>query len=100
MMVPGMSAEASLYRSNLVYRNETVGTGYNPGTVSLAADTCQCTSPKCTWQCPIPAPPDPCQGRCQGLEGCAAFECSCVCHGGIWTWVGDNVGQPCGYVCT
>ena len=84
-MIPGMSAEASLYRSKLIYRNAASGIAYDSSNISLAADSCQCTSPNCTWHCPTP---DPCQARCQGLEGCAAFECSCVCNGGIWTWIG------------
>jgi hypothetical protein len=100
MMLPGMSAEASLYRSNLAYLHAATRAGDSQGNLSLAADSCQCTSPKCTWQCPTPTPPDPCHSRCQGLQGCARFQCYCSCDLGIWTWVG-NVPSACnGYVCT
>jgi hypothetical protein len=101
-MTPGMSAETSLYRSNLVYRTEAAtGPAYQRNNVSLAADSCQCTSPNCTWQCPATPAPDPCHSRCQELQGCPRIKCYCLCGGGIWTWVGyENSEHPCGYVCT
>jgi len=100
-MVPAMTAEASLYPSQLVYRaRAATGLANQSSYVNLAADSCQCTSPTCTWQCPTPPAPDPCHSRCQGLQGCARFKCDCLCDRGIWTWVG-NVPSACdGYVCT
>ena len=112
---PGMTAEASLYRSKLVYRAQAgSGPAFQPNNVNLASESCQCTSPNCTWQCPPPPPPppDPCahlggvmKCRCQCLHGTGMFaedgnlgcatdpycyeSCRCICEGklGVNCWL-------------
>jgi hypothetical protein len=104
MSMPGMTAEASLYRSNVAYGAKPAsgaGTGRYP--VRLAQDSCTCTSPNCTWSCPGPPPPPVCPyPQCRGLRpgSCPWLRCCCIQGGGDWVWVGHFPGSPCGYVCT
>jgi len=70
MMMPGFSAETSLYRSSLAYYQFAVTVDSGPQMVQPAQDSCTCTSPNCTWQCPLPDP-------CAGLRGCALARCEC-----------------------
>jgi hypothetical protein len=97
MTFPGFNAQTSLYRSSEAYCGASAGWG-DPRhqTVRLTADSCTCTSPSCTWQCPAP---DPCEG-CARLTGCAGLLCYCRCYGGIAIEVGSSQSHPCGWVCT
>src|SRR5262249_13014725 len=106
MITPGMTAEASLYRSNLAYSTRTTcGPAYWRNAVMVAADSCQCTSPSCTWSCPPPTTdpcahcgPQTCNPKVPGC--CATILCRCVCEGGIPIHVRPSPQAPCGFVCT
>jgi hypothetical protein len=73
MMMPGFSAETSLYRSSLAYYQLAIAAGSGHQAVRPALDSCTCTSPNCTWSCPPPPPPE-----CAGLTGCALKRCECT----------------------
>jgi hypothetical protein len=95
MRMPGFTAEASTYKSNIQYHvthmtNQVMDIG---GRVTLAAGTCSCTDPGCTWSCPAP-PIDPC--GCDRLHGCARIRCDCECNGGSTE---SAPSAPCGFVC-
>jgi hypothetical protein len=84
MALPGFSAEASFYSSGLQYLSAAVAQGiYIESSLRLAANSCVCTSPNCTWSCPVTpptlcCPPNrphccgiclpgrPCEGQCIG----------------------------------
>jgi hypothetical protein len=94
------TAGASIYKStmplDLLYRALATGASApRHKTVSLAADSCQCTSPHCTWSCPTS---DPCLQLCGKLVNvCERKRCVCTCNGGIPV---PAPGIPCGFVCT
>jgi hypothetical protein len=79
--IPGFTAEASLYKTNLQYHLASMQRGGVSNSITLAG-ACTCTDPGCSWTCPSPPPPDPCE-HCQGLTGRARFVCECECGGGI-----------------
>jgi hypothetical protein len=80
MNIPGFTADSSLDPSHVHFY--TVGAGpieYQATGVMLAADSCSCTSPTCTWSCPTTT--DPCVVECAPLRGCAKYRCLCTCSG-------------------
>jgi hypothetical protein len=80
MALPGFSGETSLYASSLAYfggpaAQATGGPAAQAthllSTIRLAADSCVCTSPNCTWSCPVPPPPNCTTTGCRpGLVCC------------------------------
>ena len=100
MNLPRLAASASIYNpmTRLHSLYHAIATGRPvPGrnAVALAADSCQCTSPNCTWSCP---PSDPCLQQCgKILNACARKRCVCKCEGGVPV---PAPGIPCGFVCT
>lgn len=99
MNMPGFAAEASLYITRTLYRGRAGGgqSGEISG-VMLAAESCQCTSPNCTWSCPQPVPQPPgrpfchrgrtncyvdCLARCNDPGGFCEDNCSCCCFGPV-----------------
>ena len=102
MSLPAMTAEASLYRSSVAYGTKPArGPAPLRNNVSLAQDTCTCTSPSCTWSCPAPPPPPGvCPGKCMNLPFCGRLKCCCEAEGGDWVYVGPFPGVPCQHVCT
>jgi hypothetical protein len=100
MNMPGLTAEASIYKTNLQYRS-TNTQGISMRNSVYLAGACKCTDPNCTWMCLSPSP-DLCKIECQGLTGCALSRYYCTC--------GENLGtihetvptsfNPCGFYCT
>jgi hypothetical protein len=100
MNLPRLAAAASFYntmtRLNSLYHAIATG-GLVPGrnAVGLAAGSCRCTSPNCTWSRPSS---DPCLQQCgKILNACARKKCVCICEGGV---PAPAPGVPCGFVCT
>jgi hypothetical protein len=53
MTLPGFNAETSLYSSSLAYFGGAAAQATHiESFLRLAADSCVCTSPNCTWSCP------------------------------------------------
>jgi hypothetical protein len=97
MKLPGFRASASLYASTNDYRAGAFQQA--GGVITLAQDSCSCTSPQCTWSCPtsIICPPGDtncsgtcrnlnfdfyncgsCGNRCEKNETCVNGKCRCV----------------------
>ncbi len=75
MRMPGFTADAAtaLYGSTNVYR--TAAFQRAAGAVTPAQGSCTCTSPDCTWNCPVPPPPDCTTTGCKrGLVCCDCVE--------------------------
>jgi hypothetical protein len=92
MALPGFSAEASFYSSGLQYLSAAVAQGtYIESSLRLAADSCVCTSPNCTWSCPVPPP----------HRGCTATSCGpgLVCCNCVDPPV-CTTGERCKVLCT
>jgi hypothetical protein len=99
MTLPLFSAAASIYNRiapiHVLYQAKATSGLSNRRGVGLATDTCQCTSPNCTWTCPAP---DPCLQLCGKIANpCARKRCVCTCNGGVPV---SAPGIPCGFVCT
>ena len=69
-MLPLFNADSSLYQSGLAYYGVAAAAEYGYQPVRPAANTCTCTSPACTWSCPVVGP-------CDHLTGCARARCQC-----------------------
>jgi hypothetical protein len=89
MMMPGFSAETSLYRSSLAYYQLAVTADFGHQMVQPAQGSCTCTSPTCQWSCP---PADP----CADLRGCAQTHCYCQQDG---CRVVPDIHPPCFFHC-
>jgi hypothetical protein len=75
MTLPGFRAETSIYGSSMTYvGGPATQAGHVESLVMLAADSCVCTSPNCTWSCPLPPPPDCTTTGCRRGQVC----CDCV----------------------
>jgi hypothetical protein len=75
MTLPGFNAEASFYGSSLQYFGLAAAQATRiESFLGLAADSCVCTSPNCTWSCPAPPPPDCTTTGCRRGLVC----CDCV----------------------
>ena len=96
MQIPGFCAEASVYVARSHYGSYSGGGrgAAAGGTVMLAADSCQCTSPNCSWSCPLPQPgpfchrgrPNcyaDCVARCNDPGGFCEDNCRCCCSGPV-----------------
>jgi hypothetical protein len=70
MTLPGFQASASLYGSTNIYW--AAAAFHQAGAITLAQDTCTCTSPSCSWTCPPPTCTQPlptdCYGKCTNLN--------------------------------
>ena len=74
MMFPGFTAETSFYRTSSSYAGAAAGGRALVGRhLTLAADSCVCTSPNCQWSCPV-TPPDCTTTGCRPGLVC----CDCV----------------------
>jgi hypothetical protein len=111
MKLPGFQASASLYGSTNNYR--AAAFRQMGGAITLAQDSCTCTSPNCTWSCPTPptcqAGQTDCGGRCTNLnfdfhncgacghvcpenQTCDEGECVCLPP---YHYCGSNPGVKC-----